>query len=146
MPRLPPCQSWPVPVSYGRDPLDISVPLPSVLTVLFLNLFVGLLGTLGLNGHGSADVYGRVLPLDGLPLERFCPPGLLLRVGGGDGYLWGPAGSSLLLFLGGGWFTSNFYPDADWQFFLLVSFTLEGSPALETLLPPGSESLRGLVP
>ena len=50
------------------------------------------------------------------------------------GPFWGLAASSLLPFLEGEQFTSNFYPDADWQCLILVSVVLEGSPALGILL------------
>ena len=65
--------------------------------------------------------------MEALALECSRTWRLLLRVGGGVGYLWGPAGRGILPFLEGGRCASKFSLDADWRFLLFEALALERS-------------------
>ena len=60
IPRFPLCQSWPVYVFSSRASLDLCLPLPLILTVLFFTLLIVLLFAVGLKGSGPFDTYLRV--------------------------------------------------------------------------------------
>ena len=125
IPRFPPNQSWPVSVSSARDSLDLRLPLPPILIILFLTLLGILLYAVVLKDCGSLYAYRRALFLDTLALNALSPHGFGSSPGGG-GYIRGPVSHCLLPFFGGGLFAFEFYPDADWQRSLLVFVILSG--------------------